>query len=249
MISLWKDKNYASLRQLQSLIGKLNFVAACVRPGRVFINRLLNWLREISSDNNINPFEERLIPDLIKKDINWWDKFLIHYNGVSIMCYDDWSEPDMVFSSDACLQGAGAFCDGFFFHARFPDFILQQSFHISALEMLCIIVSIKLWGTNFRGKRIVVFCDNEAVCRVINSGSSRCEILQDCLRELCFFAAKYEFEIRARHLCSLENRLADHLSRWDLSPFHRERFFELTRDCFIQEVNVSENLFSFEHIW
>ena len=32
---------------MQSLLGKLNFVSQCIHPGRIFVNRLLNWLREI----------------------------------------------------------------------------------------------------------------------------------------------------------------------------------------------------------
>jgi hypothetical protein len=34
------------LKELQSLLGKLNFVSQCIHPGRIFVNRLLNWLRE-----------------------------------------------------------------------------------------------------------------------------------------------------------------------------------------------------------
>lgn len=43
----WLNFETATLKQLQSLIGKLNFVAHCVKPARIFISRLLNWLREI----------------------------------------------------------------------------------------------------------------------------------------------------------------------------------------------------------
>ena len=42
----WLRKKKASLRDLQSLLGKLHFVSTCVRPGRIFVWRLLNWLRE-----------------------------------------------------------------------------------------------------------------------------------------------------------------------------------------------------------
>ena len=35
----------ATLKQLQSLLGKLKFVAACVKPSRMFVSRMLSWLR------------------------------------------------------------------------------------------------------------------------------------------------------------------------------------------------------------
>lgn len=41
LIVRWLDKDQATLKEIQSLLGKLNFVAACVRPGRIFISRML----------------------------------------------------------------------------------------------------------------------------------------------------------------------------------------------------------------
>ena len=40
--------------------------------------------------------------------------------------------------------------------------------------------------------------------------------MQDCLREFCYMAAVFEFEIRAKHILGEENRLADFLSRWQM---------------------------------
>lgn len=37
-----------------------------------------------------------------------------------MMQYEEWSNPDAVFSSDACLGGCGGFWKGAFFHAEFP---------------------------------------------------------------------------------------------------------------------------------
>ncbi|CAG2206889.1 unnamed protein product [Mytilus edulis] len=45
ILLFWTNKRSAKLRDIQSLVGKLNFMASCVRPGRVFMSRLLNWLR------------------------------------------------------------------------------------------------------------------------------------------------------------------------------------------------------------
>jgi hypothetical protein len=42
----WIDKKFAKLKEIQSLVGKLNFIASCVKPGRIFMSRLLNWLRD-----------------------------------------------------------------------------------------------------------------------------------------------------------------------------------------------------------
>ena len=44
---------------------------------------------------------------------------------------------------------------------------------------------------------------------------------QSCLRELAFLNAVYECEVRAVHLDTKSNRLADHLSRWHMSEVQR----------------------------
>lgn len=241
----WLDRDSAKLNELQSLIGKLNYVAACVRPGRIFISRLLAWLRQFNGvkDKDVE------IPSEVRKDLKWWDRFLYQYNGISIMIYDDWSRPDEIFSTDACLTGIGGFFEGNYFHKAFPDFILGREWNICILEMLAIIVALRLWTDRLKGKCIVVHCDNEAVCHVINSGRTRCPILQEGLRELCFLSAIAQCQLRSVHLPGTENRLSDCLSRWDKHESFRKDFYELTCGLETREWPVDDAVFIFENEW
>ena len=88
---------------------------------------------------------------------------------------------------------------------------------------------LRLWGHYFKGKRIRIFCDNSCVCSVVNSGRAQCEELQGCLRELAFLCAINECEVRAVHLDTKSNRLADLLSRWHENDSNRQQFFLLTK--------------------
>ena len=245
LIKSWLTKETATLKQLQSLLGKLNFVAACVKPSRIFISRLLIWLRSIYGSSEFLHH----IPEIVKKDLIWWDKFLPKYNGISMMEYENWSLPDSVFSSDSCLSGCGGFWNGCYFHATFPESIMLQNLHISILEILSIIICLKLWGKHFKGQRIIVFCDNLNVCHLLNQGNSRSEILQDCLREVCYLAACNEFEIRAQHLSSTENRISDILSRYHLNDKNEDRFRDLTDGYSLQQFEVTEDMFQFINDW
>lgn len=245
LLLTWLNKEEASLKEIQSLLGKLNFVAACVRPSRIFISRMLKWLKILYRKE----VKKHTIPAFVKKDILWWYKFVPVYNGVSMMLYEEWCKPDEIFSSDACLKGCGGFWLGKYFHTTFPPLFKQKKYNINILEMLAILIGLKLWGQDFRQKRIQVFCDNEPVCTIINSGRSNCEVLQMCLRELAFIAAINEFEVKAVHLEGRENRISDHLSRWHLGKTHSERFFELTKSFDLTECVVSENLFDFISTW
>lgn len=147
------------------------------------------------------------------------------------------------------MTGCGGFWNGNYFHSVFPTSIIQKNLHITALEILSIIICLKLWGKFFRGQRIIVLCDNQAVSQVLNSGKSKSEFLQNALREICFLAAVDEFQLRGQFISSSSNRLADILSRWDLSSHTAEKFLELTENYTLQEFEVAEDLFAFANDW
>ena len=46
IVHVWLRKPVARRKEVQSLLGKLNFIASCVKPGRIFICRLLGFLKE-----------------------------------------------------------------------------------------------------------------------------------------------------------------------------------------------------------
>ena len=122
-------KNKCSKKDLQSLLGRLQFVASCVRPGRrVFTMRLLALPRQFPKNGPVS------IPEETQADLRWWRCFMEKYNGISMMPDSPWSEPDQVFATDACLEGCGGWCSGSFFHGEFPQFIMDRHLHITALD-------------------------------------------------------------------------------------------------------------------
>ena len=93
---------------------------------------------------------------------------------------EEWSKPDEVFFSDSCLFSCGGFWQGNFFHVYFPKSVSDKRYSINILEILSVIICMTLWNSSFKGKRIQVYCDNSAVCSVVNSGKSSCLILREC---------------------------------------------------------------------
>jgi hypothetical protein len=210
-VTVWLDKCSCSKKELQSLLGKLNYVSQCVRPGRLFVSRLLNWLREISDVDTVS------IPEDFKLDLLWWKTFLPMYKGISMMLSDEWASVDRLLAVVACLTGCGGWMNGRFFHTSFPKFILDQNLHINLCELLTIMVALKLWGSYFSSKKILINCDNLVSVRVLNTGATRNTFLQSCLREICFIAAVKNFDVKAKHITGCENRIPDLLSRWDFN--------------------------------
>ena len=69
-----------TLKQLQSLIGLLNFACKVISPGRAFCRRLIN--ATIGVDKSY--FKIRVTKS-IKADLNVWLQFLRSYNGVTVI--------------------------------------------------------------------------------------------------------------------------------------------------------------------
>ena len=241
LVATWLTKKTSSLRELQSLLGKLSFVSACVRPGGVFVQRLLVFLRSIYS----NTSGEFPVPYYIRDDLKWWNTYLPCFNRVSMMSLK-LCQPDDEFATDSCLTCCGAVSGREYFHAVFPPFIQDLQLHINALELLTIVISLRIWGHKFKGKRLVVHCDNLSSCLVLNKGSTRCSFMQACLREICFLAAVGEFELKAKHKEGVNNRLPDLLSRWDLDAKYSREFLKIFVGI---EVFVNHDVIKIQERW
>lgn len=66
---------------------------------------------------------------------------------------------------------------------------------------------------------------------------------------MAFLNAINECEVKAVWLDTKSNRIADHLSRWDLNEVHSSQFFELTSSYNLVEYKVDDNLFDFINNW
>ena len=232
---------HVSRSDLQSLLGVMSFVTSCVRPARAFMSSLLYTPRSYRLSQYCP------LSSVNYSDLRWRCHFLPHYNGVSIIKTSPWLEDRLFLSTDACSTGAGGYFNGQYFHTPFPSPILRQFGHdINFLELLTIMVTLKLWGELLRGKRVILQCDNENSVLAINSGRSRVPGMHLCLREIWFLTARYDIEIFAQHVAGVDNSIADHLSRWHLSPVHRTRFTTLTADTPTEHVLCSPHSFQFE---
>ena len=72
----WVSKSVATKNQLQKLVGKLIYIHCCVKPARLFINRILQVLRNAPARGYI------ALPMGFCKDINWFTRFLEKFNGM-----------------------------------------------------------------------------------------------------------------------------------------------------------------------
>ena len=240
----WLHRDSACRKEVESLVGQLSFVSKCVRPSRAFMARIYNTLRDMPHTGQVT------IPQECKEDLEWWHKFLPKYNGVSLIPQTHWSEIDSIIASDACISGCGAVnhLRQEFFHCEFRDMVNIEGLHINELELLTLMAAIKLWGATLKGQRFRIHCDNMVAVNVMNNTRSRNRFMQACMREIAYWAAIEQFEVRVEHIEGSENRLPDALSRWHLGQGYREIITPLINAGWAEK-SPDPQIFSFTACW
>ena len=97
-----------------------------------------------------------------------------------MIAFENCSKTYVIISLNSCLTGCGGFWNGCYFHAEFPETILEQGLHIGALEIISILVCLKLWGRYLKDLRIVVLVVMKVCVRLLtlgNPGLRYCKIL------------------------------------------------------------------------
>lgn len=155
--------------------------------------------------------------------------------------------PDQCLLMDACLTGCGAAWNNQFYRSKFPVNILQEKHHISRLELLNIMVALKVWCTNFAGKKLRLYCDNSAAVYLLQTGKSRDSFMLACAREIWYLAALHDFIVQAEHRPGAEMELADSLSRSHLTKHFQAKCDSLLQSGF-RELHVDPKLFNFSFI-
>jgi len=76
-----------------------------------------------------------------------------------------------------------------------------------------------VWGPQWISKRIVVYCDNEAVVEMLGAGYSKEPNLMQLLRCVFFVTAFFESSLRPVNIIGSSNVVADAISRNNLALF------------------------------
>ena len=129
MLQSWTKKRRANLKEVQSLLGKLNFAASTVRSGRVFVSRIIEEIKKFDKNGKSRNISKNML-----KDINWWLTFMEQFDGKTIIPPAKFASPESTFSTDSCLTGCGgwSFTEHRAFHAEFPDWIQnREDVHIN----------------------------------------------------------------------------------------------------------------------
>jgi hypothetical protein len=221
LIEEWLTAETKTKRELQSLAGSLIFVSTVIRPGRLFTQRLFAMLRLMEHKNLwIVPRSSEL-----RRDLSWWKSFLpvfeIKHLGVTKMLSVE-TMPVFELWTDASDFGGGAHFGQEWFQLVWTDSlaVLSKDREIIFIRELFTLVAAALtWGHLWADSQVLFHCDNANSVVAVKSGKSRNAQALHLLRVLHFHAATHNYEYRVQYVSSEDNKLADALSRNDVSEF------------------------------
>lgn len=214
----FKSRKKVTLRDLQSLIGLLNYACLVIVPGRAFLRRLIDLTCGISHPSHYI----RLTCDA-RADLQMWSTFIENYNGKSLILQNSWLSSDKVllFSDASGALGFSAVLGTEWFAMgwdQVPDLSDRQ---IAIKELFPIVVALELWGSTLSNKKILFMSDNAAVVQSINKQSCKEKTLMHLLRRLVLAGLSHNILFKAKHIPGKSNTLADYLSRLDFQAAFR----------------------------
>lgn len=139
-IKAFQNKLTATLRQLQSLIGTLNYACAVVPPGCTFLRHIINLSWGLQ-----NPFHHRNLEKEARGYLKACAIFLDHFNGKGLFPSGiEHRSSSLHLFTDASNLGFGCTFGRKWFYAPFP--LSWVDFHISVREFLPIVIAFEIWG-------------------------------------------------------------------------------------------------------
>ena len=217
MITLWQGKKSCLKKELLSLIGHLQHATRIVKPGRAFLHRMINLASTVSElTHHIR------LRSGFKSDLMWWASFLKEWNGSSMMSSLGRHTPSITLTLDASgAGGCGAFTStGQWFRCEWRGAWKDE--HITAKELLPIVIACALWGRSWQGQTVQCYCDNAAVKAIIRTGWSKHDLSMHLIRSLSLFAARQAVTITFDHISGKYNVAADAISQGNLPLFFQQ---------------------------
>ena len=207
-----------TLKELQSLIGQLQFSTSVVRYGKAFIRRLIDQTMGVSK-----PFYYIRVRKDEKEDLRMWRAFLRHYNGVTIIRPPSLASSDSVnMYTDACKLGFGGTFGRCWIQEKFPN--NWSTYSITFLEIYPIYVLLSVFAHKLRNSKLTFYCDNEAVVTILNKQTSKNKDVMHVVRFIDYLQLLFNFSIVGRHIPGHSNVLADRLSRFQVSSATLHQF-------------------------
>ena len=215
-ISIMLRKSRVKLRELQSLLGLLNFACSVILPGRPFLRRLIDLTMGVTKG-----YHHIRLSAESKQDLALWLSFLEGFNGRSFFHGRQWETSHFLklYTDSAASLGFAGVYGNQWFQGRWPEH--WKSYSIQVLEFFPIVAALYVWGDSWRNKNVLFLSDNQSLVHVLNKQSSKDKPTMFLMRKLVLKCLQLNTCFRAQHIPGVFNNVADCLSR-----FQTDRLWE-----------------------
>ena len=219
------------------------------------MGRLLTQLQTMHPLSNN---KKQILSEGCRQDIFWWHRYLRRFNGVELLYKTDpfhgltidqlTDIGSYVNCGDAQPSGGGSYYGSEYWSRSFPAWLCQEDIPIHIKEFWVVLVSAWLWGEDWTGKLVYIFCDNDAVVEVLDKERPKDTKMQELLREFMYIVCTRKFSPVFRKIGSRENHIADYISRCH-DPIKIDEFFQRNKLPARKPRRVLDNLFTLQSNW
>ena len=210
LLNSLSHRKTATLNELQSLIGTLQFATKAIIAGRTFLRRLIDITKGVVSKNH-----HIRLNNEARCDIAMWLSFLENFNGKTIISKNFWVNSfSLKFYSDASGAGYAGVNGDQWFQGEFPP--EWKSVNIAVKELLPVALSFRMWAPRLKGKNIIFMVDNRAIVDVLQSQTSRDPHIMSILRPMVVASMVNNVQFYSYHIPGKHNTIADLISRFQV---------------------------------
>ena len=210
-ITEFMGKRKGSVKQWQSLVGVLAFLAQVVQPGKAFMSRISRKLgcrsKRIRVSNDV------------KSDLMAWKFFINNDMFKPFRMLDSNITPSAHWWTDASgAHGFGAVFGSKWLYGSWNDTWWSNQ-NIMLLELYPIWLSIKVWGHLVKDSCVLIHTDNQALVSVVTKRSSKLAMANALLRDISVDCMRFNIILQCTHVAGIDNSIADMLSRLQIERF------------------------------
>ncbi|XP_069093123.1 uncharacterized protein [Pleurodeles waltl] len=227
-------RSKVTVREVQVLLGHLNFACRVVRAGRTFCRRL-----SLALSGHALPHHHVRLKVEVHEDLRMWAKFLESFNGIPLKTCRDCEWDVQLFSDAAGAYGFGLYWEGRWCAEEWPSEWKHGGRSIAFLELFPLIVAVCLWGSELQHSRVLSRVDNMTVVQLVNRQSAREAGVLQLMHVFVLQCLRHDIHFIARYVPGANNDIADALSRsqW-------ERFHGLTTGVALRRIYMPEVLWT-----
>lgn len=227
--SAWLNKTKANRRMVQSIAGRVIYIANCIPPARKFTARILATLRAMADQDWITINQE------FKADIRWFVLYAQTSNGIHLFSP---ARPILYVECDSSLFGGGGVAPPFCYNWKYSAAHMKRYTDIHHLEALNILVAYQtlIIPQGITPAYVVIWNDNMASSWALTTGKTKDSVLAACARQMWLLAATNSHEIEIRHKNGIDIPLADALSRMSKDSIKARLVERALRNDYLQMI-------------